>query len=488
MPDVAAGRRPIQTSIRTPIISHAMKNQARQRRSPRQTTAQETIPQEATPQETTRQETTPQQGSLFTRDRGEQALVRVGVIGAERTLSRAQKAFNRWTKRIEQQRGELDRWRLFNERFQARIAGDIEPLRRRCLALRIDLLRRFDEAHDGGALGKRERARMGRIILDLVSALLEETDDPVLVALHDKYGDVPHEERLRVETARMQAIAEDMLGMTFDEDPTSPEDVVQAAERWFDENEGEDIGPAGEDGAGPDAWPGAVGAGPGGSHRHGRPRSARTQAKFDREQAIAEGATRSLRELYRKLASALHPDREPDPVERERKTQLMKRVNQANEARDLLQLLTLQLEVEQLDLVGLAQVDDTRIAHYNRVLKEQSERLDEEIAALIGPFAMMLPYQRGRSLTPELVMQMLDQDVATLKAESRQLAEELAMFKDVLTLKAWLKTVRLSRARRQAYDDDPAAIIEAMVHAAMSAGAGPAGGAAGGAGRRRRRR
>jgi curved DNA-binding protein CbpA len=42
-----------------------------------------------------------------------------------------------------------------------------------------------------------------------------------------------------------------------------------------------------------------------------------------------------VREVFRKLASELHPDRETDPAEHARKTELMQRVNQAYKAGDL---------------------------------------------------------------------------------------------------------------------------------------------------------
>ena len=58
---------------------------------------------------------------------------------------------------------------------------------------------------------------------------------------------------------------------------------------------------------------------------------------------------RAVREIFRKLASALHPDRETDPGERARKTALMQRANVAYAANDLLGLLELQFEVDQID-------------------------------------------------------------------------------------------------------------------------------------------
>ncbi len=51
-------------------------------------------------------------------------------------------------------------------------------------------------------------------------------------------------------------------------------------------------------------------------------------AKESQQQVEEQQTSQSIRELYRKLVSALHLDREPDPQERERKTLLMQRINQ----------------------------------------------------------------------------------------------------------------------------------------------------------------
>ncbi|WP_341888453.1 hypothetical protein [Variovorax sp. YR752] len=46
-----------------------------------------------------------------------------------------------------------------------------------------------------------------------------------------------------------------------------------------------------------------------------------------------------MRDIFRKLASALHPDRETDAQQRKVKTALMQKANQAYAANDLLALL-----------------------------------------------------------------------------------------------------------------------------------------------------
>lgn len=58
-----------------------------------------------------------------------------------------------------------------------------------------------------------------------------------------------------------------------------------------------------------------------------RKKTAKQLARDAQREAEEKQMSQSIREVYRKLASALHPDREPDPVERQRKTELMQRAN-----------------------------------------------------------------------------------------------------------------------------------------------------------------
>jgi hypothetical protein len=83
--------------------------------------------------------------------------------------------------------------------------------------------------------------------------------------------------------------------------------------------------------------------------RRPRKKTARQMAAEAREQEEAANISKSIQAVYRQLVAALHPDRERDPAERARKTELMQRVTVAYGKKDLLQLLELQLSVEQID-------------------------------------------------------------------------------------------------------------------------------------------
>ena len=107
-----------------------------------------------------------------------------------------------------------------------------------------------------------------------------------------------------------------------------------------------------------------------------------------------------MREVFRKLVSELHPDRETDPVEYARKTEAMQRVNQAYKAGDLLALLEMQLRIEQIDPAALAGLAEERLRHYIHVLEEQSRRLRDELAEFVAPFARMVDDPGGASCHP----------------------------------------------------------------------------------------
>lgn len=144
-----------------------------------------------------------------------------------------------------------------------------------------------------------------------------------------------------------------------------------------------------------------------------------------------------MREVYRKLASAPHPDRETDAAERQRKTVQMQRVNQAYQSGDLLALLNLQLEIEQIDAAHLASLSSQRLAHYNQVLREQLAELKAEIEMVITPFLLVVPH--SRNFGPDMVDRALSQEVARVALSIDQIKEDLEDFKDPNKLGAALK-------------------------------------------------
>ena len=160
---------------------------------------------------------------------------------------------------------------------------------------------------------------------------------------------------------------------------------------------------------------------------------AREQAKLKRKQdkqAQAEKMSQqSLKSVYLKIASIIHPDREPDEDKKADKTALLQRANEAYEQQDLFYLLKLQLEVEQQKLNKKA-LSDEQLKFYQMALESQSSKLQDQIDALIDGLVwsqkakIAVQKAKGQLNIKDLYKQ-IDVDVSAikhlLKAEKQRL-------------------------------------------------------------------
>lgn len=353
----------------------------------------------------------------------------VGVPGGRKAPTPARKRFDKLIAGIGEQRQRLQQWRDFVPQYRQRVAADIEPLQRRLRQGRTEMVRLLDRAMDDQALGRTHRAKLRDLLLGQVAGMLAEETTEELVRLHDKYADLGFEEARKEDLDLAHAMASEIFGVDLGDDhgATTPDELAERI--------AEKLHATQQAGAAERARRRARGAKPGA-------KAAAKQAQ--REQAV-QGASRSLREVYRKLASDLHPDREADAAERARKTALMQRVNQAYEAGDLLALLELQLGIEQIDPGALAGLAEDRLAHYNLVLQEQLQRLQDEIAEITAPFLLALGRRRPRELTPATVLGDLALELGELRATVQQIEADLQAFQDIRVLKRQLRDYRIGQ-------------------------------------------
>ena len=374
------------------------------------------------------------------------AMVPLPASGQGEPLSKAQQVFNRLIERIEKQREVLAAWQEFVPKFQRRVAAELDPLQQRCDRAHLALAKVFDAAHDSAGITKRERAKLAMLLLDICSQLLGHGDAPdvhaQVVALHDKYNDTSHAELKEEETELFKDMAETVFGVELDDAQAarSPEEIREALQRKVLEQR-----QAQHEAAAP-----------------ARRKTAKQLAKEAQLAEAAQAATQSVREIYRKLASVLHPDRETDALERDRKTTLMQKVNQAYAEKNLLRLLELQIEIEQIDAAALSSINPLRLGHYNQVLTEQCAQLEHEIDATVAPFAHQLGVYRRGSLTPETLNRSLDGDIAAMRRDAQGIEHDVKRLSDRAALKAWLKHIRVERQRDADTDFDD--LFDAFTH------------------------
>jgi hypothetical protein len=362
--------------------------------------------------------TTPTTRSLFD-DEPEPAFALTPTLAQRQPTTAAEKEFHRLAELIEAARERMKQWQGYLLRYQQRVAAELMPLQarlqqgQRLTVLLIDDL--LSDSAPGRRVARGQRSKLRHLLLELLEVLLSRGADPELEALHDKYSEVSHEELGKSHLDLTQEMLKEVFGIDVGDDhgATSAEELLARAEsevRAQMEREAQQ------------AETRRASRKPGSA----RARAAKAEAENAERERAAREIGQSLREVYRKLVSALHPDREPDAQARERKTALMQRVNQAYEANDLLTLLGLQLEIEQIDAAHLSTVPPQRLAHYNAILREQLAGIESAIERFIEPFREGLGRPGRSALSPDFVDRRLSADIAELKLAVRSIEHDRA--------------------------------------------------------------
>lgn len=343
--------------------------------------------------------------------------------------SRGQKAFNALIREIEGKREELRVWGETDVAYQQKYAEELLPLQRRLSDLQFKMVLSLDQALDYQRdLNRSERQAISELVTTFAAAILNGGDDRAeLKEIYNKHSGSDFD----AETEEADKIAE-MLFADLDGTETDASDDAMGPARDAFENDdvrmadGETAAQGRRDEAEPD--------------QSSRQRAAQARERVDQQQL-----SRSLRAVYRQLVVALHPDLEPDPRERERKTELMQRVNAAYSQKNLLQLLELQLELEHIGQSDIDNIGEDRLKHYNKILKQQLTELDEEIREIEHAYRLRLDMAPFSAVTPDIVMHHFAADLASLRRGIRELGRDLRVFADVRMLKMWLTGFKRTR-------------------------------------------
>lgn len=362
-------------------------------------------------------------------------------------LSKSQKLFNTLVKKIEASRHDLARWQATMDIYRQKVASDYIPLLDKFKGLQADMVLALDQALDCHTLTKPERRFVAEVICRMAEPLVAESDDAVMKAIYNKHSDMDFDAQEAAAAKSMQAAMSEMFGVEIDDaaNVSSPQDVLDQVKLHLEKEQLLEMERQDE----------------AQQRRSQRKKTAKQQAREDRQKADSEQTSQSIREVYRKLVSALHPDRESDPAERARKTGLMQRVNQAYDKKDLLLLLELQLELEHIDAATIAGLSEDRLKHFNKILKDQLAELEQEIAYLEQPMRQMFRLPPHLMLQPQGVMPRLLKDIAELQRHIRQIKRDIEIPGYPAVFKAWIKArqreardMRRDMAREMDDDDD----------------------------------
>ncbi|MCO5398720.1 J domain-containing protein [Ralstonia sp. 21MJYT02-11] len=297
------------------------------------------------------------------------------------------------------------------------------PLKRTHTELQIRMIHSLDHAYEFDGLTKPERRKISALIVDLAGDLIHE--DASLKPIYNKYSGSDFDREAAAQAAEMKSRLEAALGVDLgdDDDLHSQDDLLQRARAHLQQQAAKKAAAASKREA----------------RRAARQKSPKQLAAEAREEEEQAQISLSIREVYRKLASALHPDRETDPQERERKTRLMQRVNEAYDKSNLLQLLELQLELEHIDQRAINHLSEARLTHYNEMLKDQVRELDRQIHRAEMGFRHTYGVHPPGALSPDSVLPHLAANIEALRHSIRNTEQDLAAFDDLKQLRRMLK-------------------------------------------------
>ncbi|MBH9551784.1 J domain-containing protein [Inhella gelatinilytica] len=351
-------------------------------------------------------------------------------------LTPAQRKFNQLQKQIDSARQKLAAWDAAVPPFAAAFAQQVLPLRAEALQLRREVALQLDAwLAEPKAWTQGEREVMRDIACDIAFEALEGHDLPEAerarwTALHDRHADRELEAEQAAHLEALKAMLAEQTGLDLEGEAfADPQELFQHVRARLQDERDEEEALAAE--------------------RKAKRKPTAAQARRAAEQeAIKTQAQKSLREVFRKLASALHPDRAPDEEEATRRTALMQRVNAAYAAEDLLALLSLQLEVEQIDAQHLKGASEAQLKHFNAVLQEQLEELQGEVHQRAVQFCAQFQLNPERQPDPARLSPLMNQAQAAWRAEVYLANRDLQSLYDRALTKRWIKRVR-AEARPQ---------------------------------------
>ncbi|MDO9480669.1 MAG: hypothetical protein Q8S96_06040 [Hydrogenophaga sp.] len=350
--------------------------------------------------------------------------------------SAAARAFNLQLTRIDKLKAQLDALDALGQSHRVELHQWVAPLQQRQRQRTRDMALWLAECLQGKALSRLQQDTATEALCRLAQTLADDGDASMAV-LHDRHSRLTLAQKKQAAAEAMRARLEAVLGEPLaNTDPDAPmEELLRAGmARW---REVQDAAQA---------------------RRRDKKNARKARQKPGAEQTQAQAqqadADTQLRTLFRQLASALHPDREPDAQERLRKTALMSEANAAYGRKDLVTLMQIQLRAELADPAAVSRLADDKLAALTLLLKQQVAELERERAARQERLAAEFDLPPGAVTNPNTLKQSLLAQVEALERDVAQLERDLDQMQEPAGLKRWLNAQH-SQPKHDRSDRDP---------------------------------
>lgn len=384
------------------------------------------------------------------------------VPSAGATLSAAARAYNLQLARVDKLKAQMAEMEALSLAHRKALTQQVSPLNTlhqaltKQMALWLDAqltqLTQLTQPSPAPKLTPAQRQLMVQMVCNL-SAHLVVAGHADMAAVHDRHSPASLADKERAHAQDVKAQLEAMMGepfMAHDPDATLA-DVMAAAKVRMQ-------AAAAEEEAAREAT--------------AAKRKAKKAAKADAntpnaaqalQQALQGDADASLRTLYRQLAGALHPDREPDADERVRKTALMSEANAAYARKDIVTLMEIQQRAALADPLAVASLPDDKLKSLTLLVKAQVAELERQRARTQQTLCHEFDVPPYMSLNANTLKQLLPEQEDKLSDAVQAMQADLELVQQPGGLKPWLVRQRkLSQqvareharyARSQDWDD-----------------------------------
>lgn len=351
--------------------------------------------------------------------------------GENAVLQKEQQQFNQLTKKIASKRKVLQAWHDAITDFKQLYAKEFAPQIAKHNELRAEMVYLIDDYFEQKVFTNTEREKMCQLIADVAENLAPQ-NERIKQIYNKRLAQDFDEVQQTIEDIELDYL-KDYLKANFDIDVddelNSKDEIMSHVDKELRERQ-ESLDEAYAKKAAPKT----------------KKKTTKSIAKEADKQAYEQEVSKSIREVYRQLASALHPDRIANDAEYEYKNELMQRVNAAYDKQDLLTLLEIQLEIEQISQNKINGIALDKLKHFNQVLKAQISELDREIYETQGRFRYehqnLEVFPNGGK--PSAILQALKSHILHAISDVSSLRFHLAMWQEnPRNFKSYLKTVAL---------------------------------------------
>ena len=342
-------------------------------------------------------------------------------IQAHAELSPAQQRFNALLARVASLSAAIESLQHLSDTHRTQHLNQMATLRGQTDALCKQLLVFLHERVQSEAFTATHRRSASQVILALCKSL-GHTQDVEVQTIHSAHHSEEDAQALaddaRAGAAHAKKVFEALFGRTIqgDEEFDSVDAVFQAGLRQYhaEQDRLEE-------------------------KRQARKAKKKPAARQEKDAQQKMDAKTALRTVYRQLASALHPDREPDEAERLRKTELMSAVNAAYDRQNLSELLTLQMQIAQIDSASLGRIADDKLNAMSLLLKEQVTALEKDHAQAEFEIQHVFGVSPSEHISPERFAQALMLKLRNKEHDVHALERDLQRIQNDAELKRWLK-------------------------------------------------